>query len=702
LRGVSRPIGILILLLVLTAASAYGATPSAPSHGVRLQKTWIPMPDGVRLAATLYMPADLKPGQRFPALLEYLPYRKDDDEAVRDYGTHTYFARRGYVSARVDIRGFGASEGTPPEREYSSQEQEDAEQVIAWLASQSWSNGNVGMLGISWGGFNSIQMALRKPPALKAILAVAATEELFKEDVHYIDGVFHVDEFELTMDLDQGRTGAPDFTLDEAVIGPRMDSTPWSLTYMKHQRDGAFWRAPLRPIERLEVPAFVIGGLQDGYRDSIPRMLERVKAPIKAWIGPWNHGFPNGSDYGPLYEWRDQAVRWFDYWLKDRDTGVLKDPRLMVYLQHWHPPESKSQDVPGEWRAETWPPAGLKPATMYLQPDHRLAMDAPSAVRTDQLRYVPSVGVEAGFWWGELLTDQRPVDAYSLVYDSEVLPEEVAILGRPHVALQVAADAPLADWFVRLSDVAPDGRVTLVTGAGINGAQRESMSNPEELAPGKVYSLALDLHLASWVFPKGHRIRLAVSNALWPMNWPTPYSMTTRVLLGGEAAPGGDGAPPNASRLVLPQVPLHGSAAQAGAAPSFAAPEAIEEPPGIKGVDGGGAAWPGEWTVLRDEARQRSTVIWKGSTATSYPWGRFDHSEKLTYDIDDAHPDQARVQGDSEYIQVVPGHVLTWRGRLDLTSDARTFFYKYTRTLLRDGVVMRTRTWEEPIPRDHQ
>jgi hypothetical protein len=205
--------------------------------------------------------------------------------------------------------------------------------------------------------------------------------------------------------------------------------------------------------------------------------------------------------------------------------------------------------------------------------------------------------------------------------------------------------------------------------------------------PGKVYALSLDLHLASWVFPKGHRIRIAVSNALWPMNWPTPYPMTTSVRLGGEAA----------SRIDLPRVPLHGPPA-----PAFAAPEPVEAPPGIRGLDGGAGAWPGEWTVLRDEARQRSTVTWKGKTAVSYPWGRFDHSEQLTYDIDDAHPDIARVRGDSEYIQAVKNHVLTWRGRLDVSSDARTFFYKYTRTLWRDGVIIRTKTWEEPIPRDHQ
>ncbi|MGC2033363.1 MAG: CocE/NonD family hydrolase [Steroidobacteraceae bacterium] len=676
-----------VLLSMAACATAGAVPPSAATHGLQIEKTSIPMKDGVRLAVTLYEPADLKHGARCPALLEYLPYRKDDDEAARDYGTHSYFARRGYVSARVDIRGFGASEGTPPDREYSAQEQQDAEEVIAWLAHQPWSNGKVGMLGISWGGFNSIQMALRKPPALKAILAVAATEELFKEDVHYVDGIFHVDEFELTMDLDQGRPGAPDFTLEESVIGPRMDSPPWSLAYMKHQRDGAFWRAPLRPIETLEVPAFLIGGMQDGYRDSIPRMLEKVKAPLKAWIGPWNHGFPNGSDYGPLYEWRDQAVRWFDYWLKGRPTGVLEDPRVVIYQQHWHPPRAQSQDVPGEWRAETWPPAGLTPMTWYLGPDHRLTPDAPRTGDVDQLRYVPSAGVEAGFWWGELLSDQRPVDAFSLTYDSQPLADEVAILGLPHVSLRVSAEAPLADWFVRLSDVAPDGQVTMVTGAGINGAQRESMSKPQDLLPGKIYPLSLDLHLASWVFPRGHRIRVALSNALWPMNWPTPYPMTTSLLLGGDAA----------SRIILPRVPVHGPAA-----PAFAAPEPIEEPAGITGLGGGGAAWPGTWTVLRDEAKQRSTVVWQGSTAVSYPWGRFDHSEKLTYDVDDAHPDVARVQGDSEYIQAVQEHVLIWRGRLDVSSDAQTFFYKYTRTLLRDGAVIRTRTWEEPIPRDHQ
>jgi predicted acyl esterase len=676
--------GLCLAIAVMTSQSRAALPPTAPTYGVRIEKTLIRMKDGVRLAVTLYRPDIARTTPRFPALLEYIPYRKDDGTLPDDYGNYMYFARRGYVGARVDIRGFGNSEGTPTDREYSAQEQADGEQIIAWLARQPWSNGKVGMLGISWGGFNSIQMALRKPPALKAIIAVDATEELYTEDVHGIDGIFHFDEYELTMDLDQGRSGAPDFSLEETVIGPRMDSLPWSLNYLRHQSDGAFWRAPLvRPIEQLDVPTFLIGGFQDGYRDSIPRMLDKVKAPIKAWVGPWNHNFPNGSDYGPLYEWRDQAVRWFDYWLKGRDTGVLQDPKLVVYLQHSHPPDPQAKQVPGEWRAEQWPPQGLAPTTLYLQTGHRLSADN-QAEGKDELRYVPSAGVEAGFWWGELLSDQRPADAYSLSYDSQVLGEDIAVLGRPQVHLQAAADAPLADWFVRLSDVAPDGQVTLVTGAGVNGAQRNSRDTPQDLTPGKIYPLSMDLHLASWVFPKGHRIRVAVSNALWPMLWPTPYPMTTSLVTGGSEA----------SRITLPRIPVHGVQAA-----SLAAPEPIEEVPDITE---GHAAWPGDWTVLRDEAHQRSTVIWQGKSDATFPWGRFDHSERITYEIDDAHPDSARVKADSEYNQTVHGQTLSWRGHHELSGDAHTFFYQYTRALLRDGTVVRTKTWTEAVPRDHQ
>ena len=678
-RRVHAPAATLLWLSMWFLTSAALAT----DRGVRLVQASIPMPDGVRLAATLYLPADLHPGERLPALLEYLPYRKDDDEA--DYGAHAYFARHGYVGVRVDIRGFGNSGGAPPPREYSAQEQEDGERVIAWLARQPWSNGNVGMFGISWGGFNSIQMAMRRPPALKAILAVAATEALFTEDVHYIDGIMHVDEFEVAMDLDQGRSGAPSFPLDEDTLAKRMDSTPWSLDYFRHQRNGPFWRAPVRRLEDIRIPCFLIGGFQDGYRNSLVRMLERVPAPVHVWLGPWNHDFPNSSIYGPRVEWRDQAVRWFDHWLKGIDNGVERDPRLVFYLQHSHPPGAEPQDIPGEWRADSWPPQGLQTQTWFFAPNHAL-QPAAAAAATDHLRYVPSAGSELGFWWGELLGDQRPADAYSLTYDSAPLTSDTALLGRAHVRLLASTDAPLADWFVRLEDVAEDGRATAITGAGLNGAQRRSLDNPEPLVPGTEYTLDLDLYLSSWVWPRGHRIRIAVSNAQWPMLWPTPYSMTTSLRLGGA-----DG-----SRIVLPIVPARGPEP----AP-FAPPEAVEQAPGVA-TPGGDYAWPGSWTLQRDELRGRTTVTWHGSAAMTFPWGSFEHHEQIVYHIDDTQPEGAAAEGEAESIERLADRVLTYRGHLSFTSDARLFHYAYTRELLRDGVRIRARTWREDIPRDLQ
>jgi uncharacterized protein len=687
------PLAIVLLAIGLLAISAsLYALPipkeSATLYSVRMEQQTIPMGDGIRLAATLYMPDNAKPGEKFPALLEYLPYRKDDATAAGDYPIHSWFAARGYVSVRVDIRGFGNSEGAPTDREYSEQEQLDGEQVIAWLAAQPWSNGKVGMFGISWGGFNSIQLAMRHPPALKAILAVDATENLFHDDIHYIDGMMHVDEFELNMDLAPSMTGAPDYTLDEKVLGPRFDSAPWSLMYFKHQRDGEFWHAPVRPLNEIKIPCFLIGGLLDGYRDSIPRMFEQIKspgkAPLKAIIGPWNHTYPNDAEPGPQIEWRDQALRWWDYWLKGRNNGIMEEPPLSIYMQDWHAPDPRLKTVPGKWRGESrWPPANTANTTLYLYESHALSTE-PAKAAINQLRYVPSVGVEAGFWWGELLSDQRPVDAFSLTYDSAPLKEELTILGRPHALLQASASAPQADWFARLSDVAPDGTVTQVTGAGLNGAQRDSASEPKDLVQNQTYSLDIEMHLATWTFPRGHRIRLSVSNALWPMVWPTPYAMMTTLQLGGAAG----------SRLILPLVPP-----SMYAVPQFAPPEPSEE---RSDIHDNGSLWPGEWKTERDEINAKTKVTWSGKSEETYPWGKESDTEAITYLADDNHPETSSVEGETKIIMELKQQTLTWQGHLTLSSDKQNFYYKYTRQLFKDGQPIKQKTWQETIPRDHQ
>ncbi len=664
-------------------------TPAAAgaSVGMRTEEVWIPMKDGVRLAATLYRPDAEKAGERRPVVFEYLPYRKDDGTLAGDYPLYAYMVARGYVGARVDIRGTGRSEGRPPDREYSEQEQEDGVEVIGWLAGQPWSSGRVGMWGFSWGGFNAIQLAARRPPGLEAIISAEATEDLFQDDIHYIDGLFHLDEYELSMEVQPAITRFPDFPLDEESLAARFDNAPWSLLYKRQQRDGPFWRrASLNPsrYDAIRVPTLLLGGWYDGYRDSIPRMLEKLKAPVWAIVGPWNHSGPDSGSPGPAIEWRREAVRFFDQFLKGENTGLSSQPRLAIYVRHHYPPGADRKTIPGQWRYEEgWPIRRARETTLHLTRDHTLA-GTPSPSGSHTLRYVPSAGETAGFWWGELTPDQRPSDAWSLVYDSGPLPEDLEILGFPRARLSAGADAPLANWFARLSDVAPDGQVTLVTGAGLSGAQRDPASPPSPLQPGRLYPLDIEMHFTSWVFPKGHRVRLAVSNALWPMIWPTPYAMTTELAFGGTSG----------SRLVLPVIPH-----EPRPKPDFHPPEPSEQAPGVRSS---GGAWPGQWTICRDEIRQTAHGDWQGASTTTYPWGSVKLEERMTYDVADAHPEAAAVAGEAETTVTLPDRALSWRARLGISSDAKSFHYHLKRELRKDGVLVRERTWEEAIPRDNQ
>jgi hypothetical protein len=683
-----------LLLAVLGAAAAAAAVEPAspPAFEVALEEAWIPMPDGVRLAADLWRPVGAGDEGPFPVLLEYLPYRKDESRGDR-YPLYAYFVRRGYVVARVDIRGTGRSEGTLVPYEYSDVELADGEEVIAWLARQPFANGKVGMFGISWGGFNSIHMAMRRPPALAAILAVDATDDLYQDDVHFMDGGMHVDSWEMSQDLANAMPGAPDYRIDERYFAERFDRAPWMLTYKRQQRDGPFWdRTALKArYEAVEIPTFVIGGWYDGYRDSVPRMLERLRAPVKAIVGPWHHTWPHEPYPGPGFEWRREAVRWFDEFLKGRDTGILDEPRLSVYARRWHGPGPYLENAPGGWRTEDgWPIERARERTLYPRPDRSLA-GGPPAAATESLRYVPTSGVEAGgpvLWWGDVAPDQRPTDALSLVYETPPLENDLEILGFPHALLRVSADAPQAHWFARLNDVAPDGTVTLVTGAGQNGAHRLSARDPRPIEPGKPFDLPIELHFTSWVFPEGHRIRLAISNAQWPMIWPTAYPMTTALHLGA----GG-------TRLVLPEVP-----AADRPRPTYLPVEAVEERlPGYASLDLGTVSGYGEVSsVERNPQTGAARVVATSESGMRYPWGEERTTESITHMADDDDPASTSVRGEYSTTVTLPDRTLRWESAVSLRSDASNFYYSGMRRLLQDGRLVREKSWAETIPRDHQ
>ena len=678
-------------LWALAPSPAAAATEQPASYGMELGTEWITLPDGVRLSADLYRPTGGKAGERFPVLLEYLPYRKHEARR-RNWPLYSYFVQRGYVVAAVDIRGTGNSEGRIVPYEYSDIEHADGDVVIDWLSKQPWSNGNVGMFGISWGGFNAIQMAARDVPALKAIIAIDATEDLYQDDVHYMDGIMHLDAWEMEMDLDNARPGAPDFRFDDDNFRNRFDVEPWTLSHKRQQRDGPYWdRASLRGrYDEIRIPTFHIGGWYDGYRDSVARMLENVKrVPVKGMVGAWHHTWPHQPYPGPGIEWRHEAIRWFDQFLKGENTGILDEPRFSVFVRDWHPPGPSLDNAPGKWRFEDgWPVARIRNRVLYPQPNHTLTATAP-APTTHQLRYLPSVGFEGGgpvMWWGDVAHDQRGTDAFSLVYDSAPLDQELEILGFPRATLTVAANATRANWIARLSDVAPDGTVTQITGAAMNGTHRISAREPRALVPGEPFELDIEMHFTSWVFPKGHRIRLAINNAQWPMLWPTPQLMTTQLRLG-------------ASKLSLPVVPF-----EKRPVPDFL-PPAKDDPQyaGVESLEGGTVSGYGEISSV-ERNPQTGTVVAKAtnSNGTRYPWGTERIQETIRYEINDNAPADAGVTGTHRMEVELPGRTLIWDAELTFRSDRENFLYTYRRRLTENGKLVREKTWRETIPRDYQ
>jgi putative CocE/NonD family hydrolase len=697
-RGGSFLLVAVILISTACAPDSSGSPDldgSLADDGIEFREAWIPMPDGVRLAADLWVPESTDAEATYPVLLEYLPYRKTESRS-RNYSLYSYFLEHGYVVARVDIRGSGNSEGKLIEYEYTDQEQDDGEVVIDWLSKQSFSNGNVGMFGISWGGFNSIHMAMRNPPALKAIIAIDATDDIYEDDVHYMDGIAHIDAYEAGMDLSNTVPAAPDYIIDDAYFENRFDTKPWMLIYKSQQRDGPFWdRASLNTrYNSIEIPTFVIGGWYDGYRDAVARMLEHMDAPVKAMVGPWAHSFPHNAYPKPQMEWRHEAVRWFDYWLKGQDTGIMDEPSFAVYVRDWYPPTVPVEEVPGKWRFEEgFPLQRTEYRNMFPSADNSLS-EGVRSTGIHSLEYDPTVGMEGGgnvMWWGDFTPDQQPMDDASLVYDSAPLDEEVEILGFPRAFLNASADAPLASWVVRLSDVAPDGSVTQVAGAGFNGAHRNSSQTPEALEPGREYPLEIELHFTSWVFQPGHRIRVAVTNSQWPMFWPTPYAMTTSLRLGGE----------NATHLVLPVIPYEDRPV-----PEFLPP--AELGPTLPGY-GRLAAAEGEATtsgyaelggLVYDEDTGKATLVAVNSGGTQYPWGQQRWSDKITHSTNRYDPADTSVRTEYSSTILVDGRELLFEAVLDFHSDLENFYYLFTRRLFENGELLREKSWDETIPRD--
>lgn len=513
---------------------------------------WIEMPDGCRLGARLWLPEGALETP-VPAILEYIPYRKRDGTRGRDEPMHGYYAQHGYAAIRVDMRGSGESDGLLAD-EYLPLEQDDALAVIAWIAAQPWCNGKVGMQGKSWSGFNSLQVAARRPEALKTVITTFFTDNRYTDDIHYMGGCLLNDNLWWggIMLAYQARP------LDPAIVGEgwreawldRLAHMPFfPVLWLAHQRYDAYWQhgSVCTDYGAIACPVLAVGGWADSYTNAVPRLIANLAVPSRGIIGPWGHIYPHDGVPGPAIGFLQEAVRWWDHWLKGEDTGVMDDPKLRAYVEDAVPPEGTRTMMPGRWVGlDQWPSDELAPRVLHLGGEGRLA-DAPGKPGVLSICSPQSHGRAGGEWMGagcagEHATDQRLDDGGALVFETDVLDAPLSVLGTVCAHLRLSADQPVAHCVLRLSDVAPDGTATRVTYQVFNLTHRHSHENPEPLVPGEAFDVAIDLNVCGHRFPAGHRMRLAVATTYWPLIWPTP----ARVTLALDAA---------ASRLELPVLP---------------------------------------------------------------------------------------------------------------------------------------------------
>ncbi|GAA1848884.1 CocE/NonD family hydrolase [Brevibacterium marinum] len=507
-----------------------------------IEHTRIPLADGVELAARIWLPDNLG-DSAVPAVLEYIPYRKNDMTAGRDQTIHPEFARAGYASIRVDLRGCGDSTGVMTD-EYSATELDDGLQVLSWIAAQSWSNGKVGVIGKSWGGFNGLQLAALQPPELAAIITICSTDDRYADDVHYNGGAIVADQMLSWASTMWGYNARPQ---DPAIMGEgwdedwkrRIDEAPVNINdWLGHQRRDEYWKhaSVCETPEAIQVPILAVGGLLDEYRTTLFRLMENANEqresnpeypPVHALLGPWAHNYPHQAAPGPGIDFISEAVRWWDQWMSGIDNGVKEQPQLRAYVPDSTPVHSDRENRPGRWIAEnTWPSPQVEDTTWKAEVS---AVAGPRQLRSTEL-----IGYNAGNWlqFGEaagMAGDQAADDAHSYTADWQ-LPDGLEIIGTPGMKVTVSSNADRGVIAARICDVAPDGSSRLVTMGLFNLTHHSTHEHPEALTPGECVVLDFSLLSVAHRFLPGHRLRLSVSSSFWPILWPSPEETLVTVI----------------------------------------------------------------------------------------------------------------------------------------------------------------------------
>jgi predicted acyl esterase len=650
--------------------------------------TFISMADGVRLSATLYVPEGEGP---WPAILEALPYRKDDLTA--SYRTeYVRLCEAGYVVCRVDVRGTGTSEGVA-EDEYPEIEQRDMNEVIAWLASQDWCTGNVGMYGTSYSGFNSIQVAMTRPPALKAIIPIYATDDRYADDVHYFGGALKALDL---VDYPTYMTGLNALPPVPSLFGEGWrtaweervhENEPWIIRWLEEQTFGPYWQhGSLRPdYGAIQAATMIVAGWADGYTNNSLRTMAALTCPRRLILGPWAHASTETSLPGPNVDLMPEMLRWWDRWLKRIDNGVDREPAILIFARRSTKPQPDLAEMRGEWRYEPgWPlDRGIEVPMPFGK---AVAVSQPTS-DPDELEVRGDVGWTAWISCAGHLPygqpqDQRPDEAWSVVYEWPPLSEELEILGHPRVVVTVTSSAPVAVLSAKLCDVFPDGTSALVTRGLLNLAHRDSRERPSPLEPGRPYRVEVELEVTSWAFEPGHRIRLDLAGSDWPNAWPPPAAATLRFERGGSALilPGVDGPSPIGERPVI-----------------TIASKRQERYASAKGNAEDTVVWRIEHDVLDRETR--AVAESSGTTEAEGDRPRFHELYGGTVAVSTRDPAVASAVSRASLTIEWPEATVTSQVHQMVRSDAEAYHLTIELDVSENGTPRWSRRWERRIPR---
>lgn len=634
----------------------------------------VPMRDGVRLSVHVHRPEGVG---RVPVIVSYTPYRKGA------LGPHHPIVEHGYATATFDIRGTGSSEGSN-DSIYSAPERQDGCDMIEWAATQPWSNGNVGMWGISFGAVVALQMAAAAPPSLKAVIARSGSDDPYSEWTNP-GGSPRPYMYLCYAAIMAAANFAPP---DPAEVGPAWEkiwrqrlrgNVPWGLAFAAHMQRDAFWRerAIMERTERVRCPVFVVGGWADWYPSALLRIFSRLKCPKRALIGPWSHQWPDHGIPGPRIAWLPEALKWFDRWLKGIKNGIDREPPVTLFVRRYSSPRPVVVEDAGGFRRETeWPLKRARETSFYFRAAGRLERGAPGAAErgcADRLSNDPRAGISTGFYGGGpfninwvMPLDQRADDRHGTLFTTRPLDRELEVTGVPRLELYVSSEEPAALLFAKLCDVAPDGKAALVTTGCLNLCHRESHARPTTLKAGRIYRVAFDCLACAYRFSRGNRIRVGLYRADIMNVWPTPG--TGGVTLYRDAG--------RASRIVLPVAP--------GRRPALS-------PPGFKYLPNQAPADLGlaqcEHAVRLDSIREEASVEYR--VLYSQAW---DHRAKLT--VSAACPGRAEALAESRLEAPCGKKKVAIDSRCATTSDDDAFSHRVKVSIAVDGAPYFAREWK--------